>query len=86
MLMLENCGLVIQQEDEQGAFGHDSAVSLESKSEPSFLLENIGIIEYTETCLLVISKFNVFNVQEDARAAVKLMLWKLEQAQRAGNL
>ena len=27
MLMLENCGAVIQQEDESGAFGHDSAVS-----------------------------------------------------------
>lgn len=25
MLMLENCGAVIQQEDESGAFGHDSA-------------------------------------------------------------
>lgn len=26
-LMLENCGTVIQQEDEMGGFGHDSAVS-----------------------------------------------------------
>ena len=69
--MLENCGQVIQQEDESGAFGHDSAVSTEIL--PVLLLLGIAF-----------AKFSCFE-QEDARAAMKLMIWKQEQDQRAGK-
>ena len=44
-LMLENCGQVIQQEDESGAFGHDSAVSTEIL--PVLLLLGIAFAKFS---------------------------------------